>query len=355
MGKAIQGPNFGVIWKGRYLVSTKLERIFYIDALVYNHSYPSLKTFMERFEVSKRTILTDIQFLKDRLDAPIRYSHARGGYYYADPSWRLSTFPVTEGELLAFFLSVELTHRYLGTPFEKPLRDSIQRLTNILPDTVQISISELSSHFSVRTGAAAETAPETLLILQEAIENQHPVDMLYFTAQRGQETQRIIYPYHLFNMRGEWYIIAHDLLRQGIRQFALPRIRSLRILSEETFAIDPTFSSEHYFGQSFQSEHGEELVEVTLLFDAYQARYIRERSWHPSQQIEEQPDGNIIMRFTTGAIAEVQRWIMSYGSHVLVLAPERLAQSIMADFRASLEGYEKGQIMNKDKLNKTIY
>src|SRR5207248_3139430 len=88
-------------------------------------------------------------------------------------------------------------------------------------------------------------------------------------------------------------------------------------------------------------EHGEELVEVTLLFDAYQARYIRERTWHSSQQIEEQSDGSLIMRFITGAIGEVQRWIMSYGSHVCVLAPERLEQAITSEFRASLVVYEK--------------
>jgi predicted DNA-binding transcriptional regulator YafY len=321
-------------------MSTKLERLFYIDALIHDGSYPSVKTFMERFEVSERTILNDIQFLKDRLNAPIQFSRSKGGYYYQDLSWRLSSFPVTEGDLLAFFLSVELAHRYLGTPFEKPLRDSMQRLANILPDKVQISISELSSHYSVRTGATAETDPEILITLQKAIQHQHPVNMVYFTAQRGQETERIVHPYHLFNMHGEWYLIAFDRFRQGVRQFALPRIRTLHIVAVETFEIDSTFSPEYYFGKSFQSEHGDNIVEVTLLFDAYQARYIRERAYHPSQQLEEQSNGSVIMRFNTGAIGEVQRWIMGYGSHVRVLSPGSLAQSIVSEFRTGLQQYD---------------
>jgi predicted DNA-binding transcriptional regulator YafY len=296
---------------------------------------------MDHFEVSERTIINDIQFLRNRLRAPIRFSRTRGGYFYDDASWRLSTFPVTEGDLLAFFLSVELAHRYLGTPFEKPLQDSIQRLTAILPNKVQISINELSRHYTLRTGAVAETAPETLLALQGAIQDRHPVDMVYFTAQRGQETRRVVHPYHLFNMHGEWHLIAFDLFRQGIRQFALTRIRTLNVLTHETFEVDPAFSPDHYFGESFQSEHGPELIEVTLLFDAYQSRYIRERTWHSSQEIEEQPDGSLIMRFTTGAIGEVQRWIMSYGSHVRVLAPESLAQSIIHEFRAGLQLYSE--------------
>jgi len=325
------------------VLSTRLERILYIDALIEDTRYPSVKTFTEHFEVSERTILNDIQFLKDRLNAPIQYSRFHGGYLYSDLTWRLSTFHVTEGDLLAFFLGVELAHRYLGTSFEKPLRDAIQHLTNMLPAKVQVSISELSSHYSVRSGATAQTAPETLLALQKAIQDRHPVDMVYFTAQRGQETQRVVYPYHLFNMHGEWYLIAYDSFRQGVRQFALPRIRSSPVLTNKSFEIDPAFSAEYYFGQSFQSEHGDDIVEVILLFDAYQARYIRERTWHASQQIEEQLDGTIIMRFKTGAIQEVQRWVMGYGSHVRVLAPESLAQSVITEFHKTLVWYEQAR------------
>ena len=47
------------------------------------------------------------------------------------------------------------------------------------------------------------------------------------------------------------------------------------------------------------------------------------------------------MRFITGAIGEVQRWIMSYGSHVSVIAPESLSQAIISEFRASLQKYKE--------------
>ena len=50
-------------------MSTKLERLFHMDALIRNGSYPSVKTFMERFEVSERTVLNDIRFFKGRLRA----------------------------------------------------------------------------------------------------------------------------------------------------------------------------------------------------------------------------------------------------------------------------------------------
>src|SRR5437660_9098521 len=105
-------------------MSTKLERLFHMDALIRNGSYPSVKTFMGRFEVSERTVLNDIQFFKYRLRAPLKYNRSRGGYFYTKTDWKLPAFSATEGQLLAFFLSVELAQRYLGTSFEQPLRDA---------------------------------------------------------------------------------------------------------------------------------------------------------------------------------------------------------------------------------------
>jgi predicted DNA-binding transcriptional regulator YafY len=321
-------------------MSTKLERLLLMDGIIRSGNYPSVRTLIERFEVSERTVLNDIEFLKERLHAPLSYSRSQRGYFYTDKDWKLPTLPVTEGQLLALFLSVELAQRYLGTNFERPLRDAIQQMADMLPNDVQISMSELAHHYSIRPGASAKTPPDTLVALQQAIRNRHPVDMVYFTANSGQENQRVVHPYHLFNARGEWYLVAYDLLRQGIRQFALPRIRSWRILTEEHFELDPTFSLEAYFRESFQAEHGNQIVEVVLLFDAYQARYMKERTWHPSQETEDRPDGSLVMRFKTGALAEVQRQIMSYGRHVKVLAPDSLAVAVRDELQATLRLYE---------------
>jgi hypothetical protein len=55
--------------------------------------------------------------------------------------------------------------------------------------------------------------------------------------------------------------------------------------------------------QAFQMERGEEPVEVVIRFDAYQARYIRERRWQATQEVEELADGGLILRCKTGGLA----------------------------------------------------
>lgn len=321
-------------------MSAKLERILHMDGMIRSGNYPSVQVFMERFEVSERTVHLDIDFLKDRFRAPLKYSRSRKGYFYTDKDWQLPKLLMREGQLLALFLCVELAERYLGTSFEQSLREAIQQITEMLPNDIQVSLSELAHHYSIRPGATAKTPPEILLDLHKAIQHRHPVDMIYFTASRGQENRRVIHPYHLFNMHGEWYLIAYDLLRLSIRQFALPRIRSWHLLSEERFEVDGGFSLDTYFHESFQAEHGDQIIEVVLSFDAYQARYIQERTLHASQTIEHQPDGSMIVRFKTGALAEVQRQILSYGRHVTVLAPATLAATVADELRAAIQPYE---------------
>ena len=64
-----------------------------------------------------------------------------------------------------------------------------------------------------------------------------------------------------------------------------------------------------------------------------------ERTWHESQQIKPKRDGSIIFELELGALEEVQRWILSWGSHVHVLAPSELATLIRDEARKIAAAY----------------
>lgn len=321
-------------------MSTKLERIVQMDMLIRGGQYPRVATFQARFEVSERTVHDDLVFLRDRLGAPLKYDRGRGGYCYTDPTWSLPNIQVSEGEMLAFFLSVELARRYLGTSFEEPLSNAVLKLAHSLPDQVQLDLSQLIQHYTFQSGATASADPALLLELSTAIREQWRLAIVYFTASRGERNQRVIEPYHLYNVRGDWQVIAFDHLRRQFRNFAVSRIEQWDVLRNERFRRDPAFSPESYLSQGFLAERGDTTVEVVIWFDAYQARYIRERCWHPTQQIEEHDDGALTLRFHTGALDEVRRWVMSYGRHAEVLAPISLRAEVVAEAAAMVRRYE---------------
>ena len=331
-------------------MSSKLRRIVEIDALGRGGGCPSINELCHRFEISRRTAYDDIAFFKDTLRAPIAYSRSRGGYLYTNPTWVLSSVIATEGELLAFFLSAELASRYLGTSFEQPLRNAIAKLSLNLPEKLQVDLDLLTQHFTFQSGAVASADPLLLVALSEAISDCRPVTMTYFTASRGERNQRTIEPYHLYNVRGDWQVIAFDHLRSQFRNFAVSNIEAWEIHSTIRFTRDGEFSPAAYLAQGFLSERGTAPVEIVIWFDEYQARYIRTREWHATQELEEHGDGSLTLRFQSGALAEVRRWLMSYGSHAEVLAPAELRAEVIAEARAMLARYGEQPKLPADRM-----
>ena len=61
--------------------------------------YPSVDELMNTHGVSRRTILRDIEFLRDRYDAPREYDTERKGYFYSGPTFMIRNVLLTEGEL----------------------------------------------------------------------------------------------------------------------------------------------------------------------------------------------------------------------------------------------------------------
>lgn len=324
-------------------MSLQLERMVRIDAMIRQGSYPSLSDFMRIFEVSERTIHGDLARLRDYFQAPLAYDRFHKGYYYTDTTWGLPTILVTEGQLLAFFLSVELTHRYLGTVFEQPLRKMVEAHARSLPTKVQLDVPLLAQHYTFQAGSTTSADPLLLVALSEAIHERWRIQMTYFTASTGERHDRLIEPYHLHNVRGDWQIIAFDHLRQQFRNFAVSRIEHWDVHKSERFSRDHTFAPATYLASSFLAERGDTTVEVVIWFDDYQARYIREREIHATQRREEHPDGSLTLRFQTGALAEVRRWIMSFGSHAQVCAPASLAAEIADEAAKMVQRYKAAE------------
>lgn len=320
-------------------MSVRLERMLAFDAQIRSGAHPSVLSLMQRFEVSERTVRLDLAFLRERFGAPLHYDRARGGYRYTEPGWKLPNLLMSEGELMAFFLSVELAQRYLGTAFEETLRKAVGRLAAEMPSELWVDLQQLAEHYTFQAGATAGADPALLTALARCVIERWPVEMLYFTASTGERRRRVIDPYHLFNVQGDWQIIAYDHWRQAVRQFAVSRVEEWQVLRSERFERDPGFSPSTYLSTGFLAERGDTTEAIEIWFDAYQAAYIRGRQWHPTQTVEEHADGSLTLRFTSGAMAEIRRWAMSLGRHAVINRPPSLVADLLAECRATLRAY----------------
>lgn len=316
----------------------QLERIMEIDRRIRDGEYPNPNQLAKDFEVSRRVIFVDRDFMINRLGAPIEYDRSRGGWYYADETWVLPGIIVTEGELLAFFLSVEVAKRYLGTALEETLRSAVEKLSKNVKGSITVDLETLRSHYSFSAPTLLVANEQALFALHRAIADSKRVWMRYYTASRDEHTERVVHPYHLSNVRGDWYLIAYDEFRQGIRNFAVSRMQEWNVLSQ-TFKRDPAFSVSKYMNSGFQAEYGGEVVEVKIQFSPQSARYIREKRWHDTQEIQNLEDGAVILSFKTSGLGEVKRWVMQYGHGAEVIEPSELRNEIRNEIHSMLAQY----------------
>lgn len=73
------------------------------------------------------------------------------------------------------------------------------------------------------------------------------------------------------------------------------------------------------------------------------ARYVRERTWHPSQRLKEQRDGRLVLTLRVSHFLEVKRWAISYGAACEVLEPAELREEVAEEIRRmaeSIYGFE---------------
>lgn len=203
---------------------------------------------------------------------------------------------------------------------------------------MSVDLETLRSHFTFSGPSLISTNEKVLLEIHHAINNSHCFWMNYFTASRGERTERKVHPYHLYNMRGDWYLIAFDEMRKEFRNFLVGRIEAWKVLPDKN-QRDMNFSVSDWMGGAFQAERSDELTDVAIKFDAITARYVRERNWHASQKIEENEDGSLVLHLQTSGLGEVKRWVMQYGCGAEVLSPESLRQACIEEIKNMANTY----------------
>jgi len=322
---------------GRELLSRPpLERMLRIHQAIQSGRFPNATALAGDLEVSTKSIYRDIEFMRDRLELPLEFDATRNGYHYTQEVSSFPTLQITEGELFALLVAEKALQQYRGTTFEKPLISAFKKMAVSLPDTVSLNLADWEQSISFRTSAEQILNLETFDSLAKAAARSRQLVLRYRKPGRKETEPRTVDPYHLANINGEWFLFAYCHLRKDIRTFAPARIQEVTETGE-TFERPQRFSLEKRLRDSFGvlSGHGE--FNVTVRFHDRVADYIREKRWHPSQQLRELPAGGVELRLKLSSLVEVRRWILSWGGDAVVVAPTELVESVREAARSILE------------------
>jgi proteasome accessory factor B len=312
-----------------------LERMLRIHQELQAGKYPTANTLAEELEISSKSIHRDLEFMKYRLNLPIEFSRSKWGYHYTEEVTSFPTLHFTEGELVALVVAEKALQQYRGTSFEKPLLNAIRKMEEAMPDLVSLSITEVNQVVSFRTRAEPILNLEIFDTLARATSARQQLQFYYRKPGHAAES-RIVDPYHLANINGEWFLFGYDHLRKDIRTFVPARIQNVRATGK-SFKRQASFSLENRLRDSFGVFSGDGTHEVALRFDAVAADYIREKKWHESQKLKELPGGGVELRMKLSSLGEVERWVLSWGGRAQVISPPELADTVKTAARNILQ------------------
>jgi predicted DNA-binding transcriptional regulator YafY len=307
--------------------NSALRRIVEIDKMLQKDIKPSMKDFTEKFEVCARTVRRDFDVMKDVFGAELEYSRKGNYWSYKDPEFKLFPATMSEDELFAILIGSRILEEYKGTPYEDSLKMAFHRITTYFDEEVTLQLMDKSDIMSFYIGRGSKINESIFDNISKAILQRKECEIIYNSFARNEVSKRTIQPYHLINILGDWYVISYCKLREAFRTFALSRIMNLNVFQRE-FVRDDKFNIEEYLSDTLVLEKCGETVDVAIEFDEYQARWIKEKEWHPTQEILEREDGSILFRISVSSLDEVKRWILSFGEHAKVITPPELVSSI---------------------------
>lgn len=307
------------------------RRIMLIDRKIRSGEYPNASTLADEWEMGVRTIMRDLEFLREELGAPLAYSAKRRGFYYENKNWFLPAVMVSEGEILGILLGSQLLQAYEGTPVAKDLKRLFKKIEAMLPEKVEIRPEHIQASISFCNPPSRKLNAGIWMTVLRGVIHQRVLTITYRSPASGKDKEHVLHPYHVLNLEGEWYLLAHNERHETVSQFAIPRIKSAK-LSARTFTVPASFSVKDTLATRFGRylHHGEkkEPTLVKLLIAPELAPWASEKAWHPNQKMIRRKGGALELHIPVANTRDIESWILSLGEHVRVLGPEGLMKAV---------------------------
>jgi predicted DNA-binding transcriptional regulator YafY len=308
----------------RRITWSRLDRII---EWIKSGTYPNIPSMARKLAASERTVTRDIAYLKDERKLPLAYDERRFGFYFTKPVQTPLSKPLTQQQIIGILMAHKSLAQHHGSPFEKEVRKLFKELTSNLVPGGLVSIPNLRDALSYRPFAPEESNKRLFKVVAKGLVERRVLQFHYRNLGERDINKRRIRPYHLTCYDNHWYLFGWDIARQGIRTFVLSRLTDA-VVSKHQFPRPRDWDAGQYLNGSFGVMHSEYDYEVVIEFDAWGTDLIRGRRWHRSQELIELPGGGSRLRLRLNGLEEIERTILSWGTHATVLRPKALVERL---------------------------
>ncbi|SHI81960.1 helix-turn-helix transcriptional regulator [Lutispora thermophila] len=324
---------------------TQIERQLYILSLLsesrVGYSIDEIKKNLDAvgIDVSKKTIERDIDFLSTGNFFVTEEKRSKKTYYMAN-KFGLENITFSPSELISLHFIKELLKSYSTLDIGNTAIHLVDRIIAQLPQLDKAYLENLKEIFKVNEtfiSSEKNINQETIDIVKKAIGLNKSLFIKYYSFNNDEVTERKFDPYIIEIYDGCYHLIGYCHLRNSIRDLRVSRIIEAQ-LSDESFERPKNFYQNYKKGR-FGKLSGEEKIKLLLKFKGKAARYVKEYESKKADYLVEERDGSLIFEKNTTMTPEILKWVLSFGSDVLVLEPESLREQVVQEARKIMERY----------------
>ncbi|HNH90061.1 MAG TPA: YafY family protein [Thiobacillaceae bacterium] len=305
---------------------------------------PGVVTFQamqDRLEVSRATLKRDLEYLRNRLNAPIVWDRDTGGYRFEQDERVGGQY-----ELPGLWFSAEEIHALLtmqhllanldaGGLLGPHIQPLMARLTALL-GSGRHPAEEIRKRIKLIPLAARPLSLEHFAAIGSALLRRKRLYIRYYAKSSDEVSEREVSPQRLVHYRENWYLDAWCHLREGLRSFAVDGIQQAEILESHARDI-PARTLDAVLGAGYGIFSGQKIAWAKLRFSPERARWVALEQWHPKQRGRLMRNGRYLLEVPYADDRELVMDILRHVPEVEVLAPKSLRDRVAAKLRAGLE------------------
>jgi len=317
------------------------ERTLTLHRVLKSARYPvSQQRLMDELQCSRATLYRDIGFLRDSLGAPIESSEDPSGFHYATDDGERFELPglwLSSDELHALLAAQQLLERTGAGVLSEAIEPLRARIDALLAEQSGGKRWPLQRIRVIGHG----TRPldqQSFRAVAGAVLERRRLSFEYRARSTDTPTRRTVSPQRLTHYRNHWYLDAFDHEREGLRSFALDRIRSPR--PQDDTAVDMAeVELDQQLSSSYGIFSGTPKAVATIRFSAHAARWVADEHWHSKQEGRFLEDGSFELKLPYSNPRELLMDVLKYGPDAEVLAPPALRQEARILLKLAASNY----------------
>jgi len=323
----------------------RTERFYTIDRLLRRRSGVSLNEIMEELEVSRATIRRDLEYMRDRMAAPIIWDRSERGYRYDNPNdlnerYVLPGLWFNSSEIYAL---LTMNHLLSGLqpgflePHIGPLRNRVRRLLG----TGDHSAGEIERRIRILHMASRQVEHKIFESISHGLLQRRRLVIRHLNRRTGRHMERTVSPQRLAYYRDNWYLDSWCHTRDALRSFSVDAIENVNLLEGEAALEVGESQLEQFLGTGYGIFAGDTIDQAVIRFTPSSARWVSREKWHSNQHGEYEEDGSYLLTVPYANETELIMDILRHGADAEVISPFSLRKSVHNRLQEAIRGYEK--------------